>query len=126
MDRQVLNVSALLAPYFPSFRPSRDKKVCRGLLVSLGAHVVVGENAFEGQEAVRTYRPNLVLSDILLPGRDGFALLRDIRAPGPDAGGNVPVIAMTALVRHVDRTRVLNACFQAYLPKPFTPDRLLE
>ena len=35
----------------------------------LGAHVVVAENAFEGLEAVRTYRPNLVLSDILLPGR---------------------------------------------------------
>ena len=95
-------------------------------LYHLGAHVVVTENAFEGLEAVRTYRPDLVLSDISLPGRDGFGLLRDIRALGPDAGGNVPVIAMTALIGHVDRAHVLNAGFQAYLPKPFTPDRLLE
>jgi two-component system, chemotaxis family, CheB/CheR fusion protein len=95
-------------------------------LYHLGAHVVVAENAFEGLEAVRTYRPDLVLSDISLPGRDGFGLLRDIRALGPDAGGNVPVIAMTALIGHLDRARVLNAGFQAYLPKPFTPDRLLE
>ena len=95
-------------------------------LYHLGAHVVVAENAFEGLEAVRTYRPNLVLSDISLPGRDGFGLLLDIRALGPDTGGNVPVIAMTALVGHVDRRRVLNAGFQAYLPKPFTPDGLLE
>jgi CheY-like chemotaxis protein len=80
---------------------------------------------FEGLEAVRKYRPDLVLSDISMPG-DGFGLLRDIRALGADAGGNVPVIAMTTLFGHADRTRVLNAGFQAYLPKPFTPDRLLE
>jgi CheY-like chemotaxis protein len=62
-------------------------------LYHLGAYVVAAENAFVGLEAVRTYRPNLAVSDISTPGRDGFALLRDIRALGPDAGGNLPVIA---------------------------------
>ena len=70
----------------------------------LGANVVVARNGFEGLEAVKTNRPNLVLSDISMPGRDGFGLLRDIRALGPDAGGSVPVIAMTAL-RHARRSR---------------------
>ena len=92
----------------------------------LGANVAVAENAIEGLEAVKTYRPNLVLSDISMPGRDGFGLLHDIRAVGPDAGGSVPVIAMTALVMHLDRARIVDAGFQAYLPKPFTPDKLLE
>ena len=92
----------------------------------LGANVVVAENAIEGLAAVRTYRPNLVLSDISMPGRDGFGLLHDIRALGPDAGGSVPVIAMTALVTHLDRARIVDAGFQACLPKPFTPDQLLE
>ena len=89
----------------------------------LGANVAVAENAIEGLEAVKTYRPNLVLSDISMPGRDGFGLLSDIRALGPDDGGNVPVIAMTAFV---DRTRLLNAGFKAFLSKPFSPETLAE
>ena len=61
-----------------------------------------------------------------MPGRDGFDLLRDIRALALDAGGSVPVIAMTALVTHLDGARFLNAGFQAFLPKPFNPDNLVE
>jgi CheY-like chemotaxis protein len=64
-------------------------------LSRLGANVVVARNAFEGLEAVKNNRPNLVLSDISMPDRDGFALLQDIRALGPDAGGSVAVVAMT-------------------------------
>src|SRR5271165_7133132 len=74
----------------------------------LGANVVVARNAFEGLEAIKNNRPNLVVSDITMPGMDGFGLLREIRALGPDAGGSVPVIAMTALVTHADRARILN------------------
>jgi len=89
----------------------------------LGANVAVTENAMEGLKAVKTYHPNLVLTDISMPGRDGFGLLSDIRALGPDGGGNVPVIAMTAFV---DRTRLLNAGFKAVLSKPFSPETLVE
>jgi CheY-like chemotaxis protein len=93
----------------------------------LGANVAVAENAIEGLEAVKTYRPNLVLFDISMPGRDGFGLLSDIRSLGPDAGGGVPVIAMTAaLVTHLDRARILNAGFKAFLSKPFSPQKLVE
>jgi CheY-like chemotaxis protein len=92
----------------------------------LGANVLLARNASEGLDAIKNKFPNLVLSDINMPGMDGFELLREIRALGPDAGGSVPVIAMTALVSHADRTRMLNAGFQACLAKPFTPDRLLE
>ena len=92
----------------------------------LGANVVVARNAFEGLEAIKNNHPNLVVSDIKMPGMDGFELLREIRALGPDAGGSVPVIAMTAFVTHADRARILNAGFQACLPKPFTPDKLVE
>jgi CheY-like chemotaxis protein len=92
----------------------------------LGANVAVAEDAPEGLEAVKTCRPNLVLSDISMPGRDGFGLLSDIQALGSDAGGGVPVIAMTALGTHVDRARILNAGFKAFLPKPFSPETLLK
>ena len=92
----------------------------------LGAKVVLAGNAIEGLAAVKTYQPNLVLTDISMPGRDGFGLLSDIQALGPEDGGGVPVIAMTALVTHVDRARILNAGFKAFLPKPFTPETLVK
>ena len=95
-------------------------------LAHLGANVAEAQNAIEALEVIKIYRPNLVLSDISMPGRDGFDLLRDIRSLGPDAGGGVPVIAMTALVTRLDGARFLNAGFQAFLPKPFSPDKLVE
>jgi CheY-like chemotaxis protein len=92
----------------------------------LGANVLLARNASEGLDAIKNNSPNLVLSDINMPGMDGFELLRAIRALGPEAGGSVPIIAMTALVAHADRARMLNAGFQACLPKPFTPAKLVE
>jgi CheY-like chemotaxis protein len=92
----------------------------------LGANVVAARNAVDGLEAIKNNRPNLVLSDIAMPGVDGFELLREIRALGPEAGGSVPVIAVTGLVAQADRTRILNAGFQVYLPKRFNPNRLVE
>lgn len=104
-----------------------DARAFLGLFLErLGATVVAARNAFEGIEAVKNNRPNLVLSDISMPHRDGFDLLRDIRALGPDAGGNVPVVAMTAWVSRTDRARMLSAGFQACLPKPFSVHELLE
>jgi CheY-like chemotaxis protein len=95
-------------------------------LDGLGANVVLARNGFEGLETTKNSRPNLVVSDIQMPEMNGFELLREIRAFGSDAGGNVPVIAMTAFVTYADRARILNAGFQACLPKPFTPDKLSE
>jgi CheY-like chemotaxis protein len=104
-----------------------DARAFLGLFLERqGVTVVAARNAFEGIEAVKNSRPNLVLSDISMPHRDGFDLLRDIRALGPDAGGNVPVVAMTALISRTDRARMLSAGFQACLPKPFTVNELWE
>jgi CheY-like chemotaxis protein len=95
-------------------------------LCQLGAKVMVASNAFEGLEAIKNNHPDLVLSDIKMPGMDGFELLDQIRALGSDAGGSVPVIAMSAFFSQTDRKHVHEADFRACLPKPFTPDKLVE
>ena len=92
----------------------------------LGANVVVARNGFDGLEAIKNNGPNLVVSDIQMPGMGGLELLREIRALGPDAGGSVPVIAITAFGTHADRERLLHGGFKGCLLKPFTPDKLLE
>jgi CheY-like chemotaxis protein len=86
-----------------------------------GAQVFAAKNAFEGLRLFREIRPDLVLSDINMPGRSGLQFLADIRNLGPDRG-SVPVIAMTAYV--LDQTMV-NAGFESVLRKPFMPDQLL-
>jgi CheY-like chemotaxis protein len=91
-----------------------------------GANVVLASNAVEAIDAIKNKRPSLVLSDIQLPGCDGFQLLRDIRALGSNAGGSVPVIAISGFLNQEDRTRILSAGFQGFLPKPFSPETLLE
>jgi CheY-like chemotaxis protein len=91
-----------------------------------GANVIAASDGFEGLEAVKTHHPDLVLSDLLMPRRDGFDLLNDIRSLDSSNGGNVPVIAMTALVRSADRQRSEDAGFETQLSKPFSPKQLLD
>ena len=91
-----------------------------------GARVIDCSNAAEALEAVTQERPNVVLSDIGLPGGDGFQLLQNIRSLDPDIGGNVPVIAMSALGATATKQRALAAGFRSYLGKPFTPQQLLQ
>jgi CheY-like chemotaxis protein len=90
-------------------------------LARRGAQVFAAKNAFEGLRLVHEIRPDIVLSDINMPGRSGLQFLADIRNLGPDHG-NVPVIAMTAYV--LDQA-IVDAGFQKILRKPFAPDQLL-
>ncbi|MBV8485732.1 MAG: response regulator [Verrucomicrobia bacterium] len=90
-------------------------------LTRQGAQVFAAKNAWEGLRLVQEIRPDVVLSDINMPGRSGLQFLADIRNLGPDRG-EVPIIAMTAYV--LDQA-VVNAGFESVLRKPFVPDQLL-
>jgi DNA-binding response OmpR family regulator len=81
-------------------------------------HVVRGEEAVA---AVRDARPDLVVLDIMLPGRSGLDVLRDLRA----AGDTVPVLMLTAKGDVVDRVVGLELGADDYLPKPFAVRELL-
>src|SRR5260221_2252405 len=94
----------------------------RQFLIRHGANVFPCPDAFEGLQAVREHHPDIVLSDIKLPKRDGFELLRDIRA----LVGNVPVIAMTAFGGFAGRYRTIAAGFEAHLDNQFAPVILLD
>jgi CheY-like chemotaxis protein len=97
-----------------------------GFLRQEGANVISAADGLEGLEAVKTHHPDLVLSDLAMPRRDGFELLNDIRSLDSSYGGNIPVIAMTALVQYSDRQRARDAGFESHLSKPFSPKQLLD
>ena len=95
-------------------------------LMQKGATVFACSDARAALEAVRAHHPDIVLSDIGLPNRDGFELLQDIRSLDPEQGRDVPVIAVTAREGVVEQIRTGDKGFRAALHKPFKPDQLLS
>ena len=95
-------------------------------LTRQGATVFTSPDAESGLETVQRQHPDVIISDICLPDRDGFEFLRDIRALGQENGGSVPVIAMTAFGTRANRGKTIAAGFQKHLEKPFGPDDLLD
>jgi CheY-like chemotaxis protein len=86
------------------------------MLLTLRGHEVVGLSGGDGMlETIEREQPVLVLMDIQLPGKDGFALLSEIRR-SPHAG--LRVLALTAHAMHGDRERALEAGFDGYITKP--------
>ncbi len=65
--------------------------------------------------------PDVLVSDLRLPGEDGLQLIRHIRALDEAHGGRTPAAAFTALARSEDRARALNAGYQMHLTKPVDP-----
>jgi PAS domain S-box-containing protein len=94
------------------------------MLAPCGAVIKRCSSARDGLEALRTWRPDVLVSDIAMPRDDGYWLIRQVRALAPEDGGTTPSLALTAYVRMDDRLRVLAAGFQQYVPKPVEPDEL--
>jgi CheY-like chemotaxis protein len=65
------------------------------------------------------------VSDIAMPGDDGYALIRKVRALPPERGGRIPAVAVTAHARGEERARALLAGFQLHVPKPVEPAELV-
>jgi signal transduction histidine kinase/CheY-like chemotaxis protein len=89
------------------------------------ARVLIASDAEAALRLVEAEKPDVIVSDIGLPGTDGFELLRRVRALGPDRGGRIPAIALTAFARSEDRTRALRAGFLVHVSKPVDPSELV-
>ena len=74
---------------------------------------------------MHTASPQVLVSDIGMPGQDGFSLIRHIRALPEQQGGNIPAIALTAYARTEDRNKALRAGFQMHATKPVEPLELI-
>ncbi|MCA1577132.1 MAG: response regulator, partial [Acidobacteria bacterium] len=83
-----------------------------------GAEVVTVRSAGEALEAIETRVPGVLISDIGMPGEDGYDLIRRVRALPAESGGRVPAIALTAYARVEDRMQALKAGYQMHVPKP--------
>ena len=104
------------------------REVIMAMLELRGAKVIAASTASEALETLAMARngsmPDVLVSDIGMPGEDGFALISVVRAMRPERGGNIPAIALTAYARPEDRARVLAAGFQRHVAKPVEPSIL--
>jgi CheY-like chemotaxis protein len=76
--------------------------------------------------ALDTFKPNVIVCDIAMPGEDGYAFIRKLRAREGANGVPIPTLALTALASVDDRHRALAAGFQAHMTKPIDIDRLRD
>ena len=95
------------------------------LLEDRGATVVTAGSAEDGVARARDDRPNILISDVGMPGEDGYSLLKRVRALGAGHGGDVPAVALTAYARAEDRVRSVLAGFQMHIAKPVEPAELI-
>jgi CheY-like chemotaxis protein len=99
-----------------------DDDDCRELLATLlesrHAQVVCASSAEEALIRTQEALPHVVISDIAMPGEDGYAFMRKLRALPREQGGATPAIALTAFSQRGDRERALAAGFARHLPKP--------
>jgi CheY-like chemotaxis protein/anti-sigma regulatory factor (Ser/Thr protein kinase) len=106
-----------------------DEPDARELLVAvLGqcrADVRAVSNAADALLELEAWQPEVLISDIEMPGEDGYTLIRKIRRLPPERGGKIPAAALTAYARAEDRMRALLSGFQLHVPKPVEPAELV-
>ena len=98
-----------------------DTDACNLLRFTLemsGAEVKTSSSVADALRSWSEWRPDILLTDINMPGEDGYSLIRKIRALPPDQGADIPAIALTAMAREEDSESALSAGFQMHLPKP--------
>ena len=91
------------------------------ILGGAGAQVRTCLSAGEARDALRAWRPDVLVSDIEMPGEDGYALIRWVRGLPAQEGGRTPAVAVTAYGRTEDRVLSLTAGYNMHVPKPVDP-----
>jgi PAS domain S-box-containing protein len=100
-------------------------EVIERVLAGHGAEVRTARSAAEAFEVLAAWKPNVVLSDIDMPGEDGYGFIERLRALPREQGGAIPAVAVTAYGRAQDRVRALTSGFESHVPKPVEPAELV-
>jgi len=107
-----------------------DEPDSREMLLELLVHLGADAQGFAGGMAalarIRELRPDVVISDLGLPGMDGYAFILALRALPAEEGGQTPAVALSGYATSKDRTLALAAGFQSHLAKPVDFDELVS
>ena len=101
------------------------RRMVSAVLELSGAEVRAAASTPEALELLGHWKPDVLLSDIGMPGEDGYALIRRVRALEQERGLHIPAAALTAYARDEDRQRILAAGYEVYVAKPAGPAELV-
>lgn len=96
------------------------------ILTANGAKVFTAESVDEGLRIFDSENLDLLISDIGMPERDGYELIKEVKTRMKKLKRKIPTVALTAYAREIDEKQLLQAGYEAYLPKPLEPSRLVE
>jgi CheY-like chemotaxis protein len=99
-------------------------ELLRAILTDAGASVRSAASAVEAVDHFDARPPQVVVSDIEMPGENGYALARRLRQRSRETGGTVPIVALTAYGGLQERIKALEAGFDMHIPKPVDPVEL--
>ncbi|WP_428938559.1 ATP-binding response regulator [Fontivita pretiosa] len=101
------------------------REVLSELLGRFGGTIATAADVEQAMSMIPSFRPDVILTDLAMPGLDGYALLQRVRGSG-NGVGDLPVVALTAYARPEDRVDSLRAGFGAHVAKPIDPAELIE
>jgi CheY-like chemotaxis protein len=89
-----------------------------------GANIALAGSASDGFMALDTFKPQIIVCDIAMPGEDGYSFIRKLRAREANGNVTIPTLALTALASTEDKRRALASGFQLHLSKPIDVEGL--
>ncbi len=101
-----------------------SRLLTRQILTNHAAKVTEASTVKEALSLIEASEPQILVSDIGIPGTDGYELIRQVRADGRTID-KLPAIAVTAYARAEDRVHVLSSGYQAHVTKPIDPEELI-
>lgn len=96
------------------------------MLADSGAKIETAGSVSQALEVLQWHRPDVIVSDLAMPGEDGYSLIAKIRSLENQDEGHLPAVALTSHVRIEDRARALSAGFNMFVPKPVEPAELIN
>jgi CheY-like chemotaxis protein len=103
-----------------------SREVLAALLALRAAEVRSAGSVREALDTMTHWKPDVLVSDIGMPGQDGYDLIRELRSRGPQDGGQIPAIALTGYAAAQDGERALSAGYHTHLAKPVEPRYLVQ
>ncbi|HEY1697599.1 MAG TPA: PAS domain S-box protein [Polyangiaceae bacterium] len=103
-----------------------SRELVEAVLLDCGSLVTAAGSFDEALEAIGRSVPDVLVSDIGMPNRDGYDLIRAVRALPPGRGGDVPAVALTAYARAEDRRSMLDAGYSTTVSKPIELSEIVD
>ena len=101
------------------------RQIVSTVIERTGAEVKTCASAREAFQLLQQWHPDVLMSDIAMPGEDGYSFINKVRSLPVEQGGDTPAAAFTAYAREEDRTRALDAGFQMHIAKPVSSSTLV-